>query len=90
MKKPQSGCGPRWGLVRTNTARALGRAGGLKAPGIFKLEPVLFRNLYRIAHSEAAVEKWDNSRSALNSVAPAYLGEHESLCAGVIHKRCGH
>ena len=21
---------------------------------------------------------------------PTYLGEHESLCAGVIHERCGH
>jgi hypothetical protein len=35
-------------------------AGGLKAPGIC-FEPDRFRNLYQIAHSESAVEKWDNS-----------------------------
>ena len=58
---------PRWGLVRTYTARALG-SGGLTAPGIFQFEPDRFRNLYRIAHSEAAVEKWDNSRSGIPAI----------------------
>ena len=39
-----------------------GRSGlwELEAPGMLILSGDHFRNLYRIAHSERAVEKWDN------------------------------
>ena len=52
---------PRWGLLRTNTARALGGFGSLKRQATVILNRVAFRGLYQIAHSESPVEKWDNS-----------------------------
>ena len=35
--------------------------GSRKRPAFVDFEPGRFRNLYQIAHSELAVEKWDNS-----------------------------
>ena len=49
MERPQPVRIPRWGLVRTYTARALGEQGDLKAPGIEDH----FRNLYQIAQEDA-------------------------------------
>jgi hypothetical protein len=52
---------PRWGLVRTYTARALGSGGLESARHVLTLRPIAFGNLYQIAHPEPTVEKWRNS-----------------------------
>ena len=43
---------PRWGLVRTYTAQALGSGGLESARHLLSLSRIVFRNLYQIAHSE--------------------------------------
>ena len=43
---------PRWGLVRTYTARALGSGGLESARHFFNLNRIVFGNLYQTAHSE--------------------------------------
>src|SRR5690348_13958785 len=46
----------------TRTNRALGGSGdGGKRPTCFYFGPATILNLYRIAHSESTVDKWDNS-----------------------------
>ena len=51
---------PRWGLVRTSTARALGGGGLESAVHSFDFEPDSFLRLYQTAHSKSIVDKWDN------------------------------
>ena len=52
-------------LVRIHArgALGLGRAGRRGASGFCDFEPGAFLNLYRIAHSESTVDKWNNSTS---------------------------
>ena len=59
---------PRWGLVRTPTARALGGGGAGKRRAFVDFEPDSFLRLYQTAHSESIVDKWDNF--ALGRVGP--------------------
>jgi hypothetical protein len=59
--KTPARCCVRWGLVRTHTARAPGGFGSLRRPAFVEFERDRFRKLYQIAHSKAAVEKWDNT-----------------------------
>ena len=54
---------PRWGLVRTYTARALGGGGLESARHFFNLSRIVFGICYRIAHSERRWKRGDNSRS---------------------------
>jgi hypothetical protein len=56
---------PRWGLVRTHTARALGGRGAGKRPASVEFEPGSFLRLYQTAHSESIVDMWDNTQAAL-------------------------
>ena len=61
---------PRWGLVRTYAARALGSGGLESARASFQFEPDRFRNLYKIAHSE---RRW---KSGTRSGFPAITSPH--------------
>jgi hypothetical protein len=68
--KDPSRWGPRWGLVRTYTARALG-GGGLEAPAFVDFEPGIFPKLYQTAHSESTVDKWNNFSTRLVAAGEA-------------------
>src|SRR6476620_6212870 len=64
MKKTPGG-GPRWGLVRTHTARAQGALGDGARPAFVEFEPSYFPRLYQTAHSESTVDKWNDFSTRL-------------------------
>jgi hypothetical protein len=66
-KRPQV-VGPRWGLVRTHTARARGPGDG-ERPTFVEFEPGNFPRLYQTAHSESTVDKWNNLAAEAQSAA---------------------
>jgi hypothetical protein len=47
--------------MHVNTRTGAWGFGSLRRPAFVNFEMHRFRNLYQIAHSESAVEKWDNS-----------------------------
>ena len=51
---------PRWGLVRTHTARALGGGGLESALHLLTLSPTLFQGCIKQLTPESIVDKWDN------------------------------
>ena len=66
-KKTKTSARPHWGLVRTLNRTGAWGAGGLgKRPAFVDFDPVHFRNLYQIAHSE---RRWKNAtRSGPNNL----------------------
>jgi hypothetical protein len=70
LKTPAMFLGTRPGsLVRIHArgALGLGGAGTWGASGFCDFEPGALLNLYRIAHSELTVDKWNNSTSLSSS-----------------------
>jgi hypothetical protein len=59
--------------IHARGALGLGGAGHRGASGFCDFEPAAFLNLYRIAHSESTVDKWNNS-TPFHPVARVNLG----------------